>query len=217
MAFWSILLNFLLDSALKSIFTFLPRLSSMLLFHFALTHSLLQDGQPLKAFPAFPKLPSYCISRNHYFFLWISHYFHWYFFTSQLCQEYVWVISLSCHRLFPSHGLTEGPRPALLLIMADLIHTAVYFHPLSSSVLGINAFKPKKLLCAHPPPMCLQFPSGGLWFNSGIISIRLKAWSIARETKVGDKTALSAPLLEARAWVCLAELDVRLALWDVGV
>lgn len=76
---------------------------------------------------------------------------------------------------------------------------------------------PKSLPPSPPPYMCLQFPSGGLWFNSGIISIRLKAWSIARETKVGDKTALSTPLLEARAWVCLAELDVRLALWDVGV
>lgn len=42
--------------------------------------------------------------------------------------------------------------------------------------------------------MCLQFPSRGLWFNSGIISIRLKAWAIPKEkTKVGDKSALFAP------------------------
>lgn len=34
--------------------------------------------------------------------------------------------------------------------MADLIHTTVYFLPLSSSVLGIDAFKPKKPLSLTP-------------------------------------------------------------------
>lgn len=60
------------------------------------------------------------------------------------------MISLSCHCSFTSRGLTEGPEPALLLIMADLIHTTVYFLPLSSPVLGIDAFKPKKPLSLTP-------------------------------------------------------------------
>lgn len=81
--------------------------------------------------------------------------------------------------------------------MADLIHTTVYFHPLSSSVLGINSTKPKSLSLpfSQPPTphMCLQFPSRGLWFNDGIIPIRLKPWSIVRDAEARDKTTSSAP------------------------
>lgn len=65
-------------------------------------------------------------------------------------DRFGWVISLSCHCSFTSHGLTGGPGPALLLIMGDLIHTTAYFLPLSSSVLGMYVFKPKKPLSLTP-------------------------------------------------------------------
>lgn len=76
--------------------------------------------------------------------------------------------------------------------MAELIHTTVYFLPLRFLVLGTSAFQTQKH-SLPPNYMCLQFSSRGLWFNSGIISIRLKARSIAREMS---------PLPIAGAWVC---------------
>lgn len=42
---------------------------------------------------------------------------------------------------------------------------------------------------ALTPLHVFAIPLQGLWFNSGIISIHFKAWSIAGETKVGDKMA----------------------------
>lgn len=50
--------------------------------------------------------------------------------------------------------------PVMLLIIADLIRTPVYFLPLSASVLGRPALKPRKLL-SHLPTCVCNSPPGG--------------------------------------------------------
>lgn len=52
---------------------------------------------------------------------------------------------------------------------------------------------PKRLTLT--PPHVFAIPLQGLWFNSGIISIHFKAWSIAGETKVGDKMPPPPPFI----------------------
>ena len=49
-------------------------------------------------------------------------------------------LAVMCHCSFTSWRLTGGSGPALLLIMADLIHTAASFLPLRFPVLGTSAF-----------------------------------------------------------------------------
>lgn len=127
---------------------------------------------------------------------------------------------VSCHCSFASSRLTRGSRPALLLIMADLIHTTAYFLPHSFSVLGTSAIKPKKPL-SHPPTCVRNSPPGG--YDSTAASSQFVSKHEAEQEKGKWETkrpSLTPPFFVGKSlsvFVCLAKLDERLALWDVGV